>query len=176
MLLNEYLESNDLFGTINSINPYAFINDNSNDSLAFSFGERTMSNNVLKLNVVKISELIIEKFGDKWDSLIGITIADFKLGAINNTVSESTTNTETDDTSSNSNLNKITGFNDAELITDTGTSSEDVKTGTGLSKTVNSSYQLDLKSLFNNLKMLDRTNIITTVQNDVANYLSIYIY
>lgn len=176
MLLSEYLENNDLFGTINSINPYAFINDNSNIGLAFSFGDRPVSNNVLNLDVVTISELIIERFGDKWDSLIDTAITDFKLGAVNTVVDESTTTKQTDNTGTIDNLNKITGINDTELITDTGTTTEDIKSETGTSTTVNSNYQLNLKSLFNNLKMLDKTNIINTVQNDVTNYLTIYIY
>ena len=176
MLFSEYLENNDLFGTINSINPYAFINGNSNIGLAFSFGERTMSNNVLNLDVVTISELIIERFGDKWDSLIDTAITDFKLGSDNTVVTDSVTTSQTDNTGSVENLNKISGFNDAELITDTGTSTDDVKSETGTKTTVNSNYQLNLKSLFNNLKMLDKTNIINTVQNDVTNYLTIYIY
>lgn len=176
MLLSEYLEINDLFGTINAINPYAFINENSNASLAFSFGERTMSNNVLNLDLQTISELIIERFGNKWDDLLDLTLTDFKLGSDNTLVSETTTQKQIDNTSSIENLNKITGFNDTELITDTGSSSDDVKSETGNVNTVNSNYQLNLKSLFNNLNMSDKTHIINVVQTDITNYITIYIY
>jgi len=176
MLFNEYLENNDLFGTINGINPYAFINDNSNVGLAFMFGDRTVSDNVTNLDIVTVSELIIERFGDKWNSLIDTAITDFKLGSVNTVVNESTTTKQTDSSGNTNNLNKITGFNDIELITDTGVTAEDAKSETGISTKVNSKYQLNLKSLFNNLKMIDKTNIIKTVQDDVTSYLTIYIY
>jgi len=176
MILSEYLEVNDLFGSIDSINPYAFINDNSNLSLSFSFGSRVMSNNVLNIDVEMLAELIIERFGDKWDTLLDSTFTDFNLASNNSNVNKVETVSEINNTGSIENLNKVTGYNDDSLLIDTGSNSTDVKNETGTKTVTNSDYQLNLKSLFDNLKMLDKTSIINTVQTDIVNYITIYIY
>jgi len=176
MLLNEYLETNDLMGSIQAINPYPFINSNSNVSLAFTFGDRTMSNNVLNLDVNILAELIIERFGDKWDSIVGFSIDDYKLGSDSVSVNETETNSNLNHVIDTDTVNKVSGFNTETLITDTGNTNTDTKTETELVTSKNSNYQLSLKSYFDNLKLLDKTNILNTVQTDITNYITIYIY
>jgi len=176
MLLSEYLKDNNLFEEINNVKEFTFINDNSNTSLSFMFGDRVMSNNVLSLDVVTISQLIVNRFGSKWDTLISSNMDDLNIGSDKTKVIKSTTDTTNNNTGTSESINKVSGYNEDVLITDTGVNNSDSKVVTGNIENENITYELNLKSMFDNLNLLDKTNILNTVQSDIVNYITIYIY
>ena len=176
MLLEEYLEENDLFGSIMAIEFLPFMNDDSNQHLSFNYGCRTMSNNALKVDVDMLASFIVDMFNDKWDSLWSSKLSSYELGSKNKIVTENVKNITTDSTGGNETTNKVSGFNTPDLVTDTGSDNTETKNVVGVEDSTTTNYQLNLKSLYDNLSLADKTNIIKTVQNDIANYITIHIY
>ena len=135
-----------------------------------------MSNNVLTVTVDELAQLIVDRFGDKWDNLLAVNISDYKLGADKNNISEVHTVSELDKTSTGSNTNQVTGYNSDSMIDD-GKTLNTNDDNESIDKTVTmSNYQLSLKSLFENLRLSDKTNIINTVQTDIINFITLNIY
>ena len=176
MKLSDYLSNNDLYVAISNVKSFPFITVNSNTSLSVKFGERIMNSNVSDLDVDLLASLLVETYGSKWDSLIGFNISELELGSASTVKNVTNENFQVDNTGSVDNVNKVSGFNDVELIDDTGSNSSDVKKEIGTKTTTDSKSQLNLKSLYENLILVDKTNIINTTQNDIIKYLTLNIY
>jgi len=176
MLLSEYLENNDLFGAIENIKPYGFITELSPIDLSFNYGQRTMSSSVVELTVESIAGMIVSRFGGKWDNLLSIDLSTIKLDGSDNEITLTTTSKNGTKNDNTTTINKISGYNDDELIVENG-NDVDLDVVTEDNEIRNSSkYKQNLKSLFDNLSLVDKTNIITTVQRDISNFITLSIY
>ena len=90
---------------------------------------------------------------------------------IKGTVSEKGTGNTQSDTE-----NKIAAFNSDTLVTDGGTSNTSDNTTNKDTARESTDETFNLKSLLENLPLVERTNIINIVLKDVSNYLTVSIY
>jgi len=176
MLFSEYLESNDLFEAIGSVKSFAFISSYSNESLSYAYGERTLSSKIESMEIATVANLIVSRFGDKWDKILNLVSDDFKIGSTENSIIQTEITKQKDTTGASTQINTVSGYNSDSLIDDSGTNSNNTngETTTGTEKTNN--YKTSNKALFDNLNYIDKTNIIAVVQKDIANYLTLNIY
>lgn len=181
MMLDEWLNQNDIFGAIIAKTPNkTFLQYMSAEEFTYycrlNWGDRTMFSKMESADIDGISTQILATFEDKWDSLFDFTQLDFNLGAsvTHKTGEKYSGNTERDTVTGQN--NKVSAFNSDALITDTGSDT------TG-SETTKEDYvkdftddTFDIQTAVNNLPLIQKTNIINTVVHDVVNYLTLSIY
>ena len=178
--LNEFLNQGNLWSRVLSLAPDTVKNIATADKLKvssiFKHGNKTVFDKALLLSDDELASDIILTYGDKWDSLItaeldklDITMADGRM------VKEVTTHTFTK-TGSVDNENKVSAFNSDVLVTSDGTHSGSTDTDDGTkTRTLNDGVG-GLNSLLNNLSLLQQTNIINVVVNDVVNHITLSVY
>ena len=178
--LNEFLNQGDLWSRVLSLAPDTVKNIATADKLKvnslFKHGNKTVFDKALLLSDDELASDIVLTHGDKWNSLItaelsklDITMADGRM------VKEVTTHTFTK-TGSVDNENKVSAFNSDVLVTSDGTHSRNTDTDDGTkTRTLNDGVG-GLNSLLNNLSLLQQTNIINVVVNDVVNHITLSVY
>jgi len=121
-----------------------------------------------------LSELIEFQFNDKWDELIALQIPSLDSGTLEKITNNKTINVDGVKTSDTT--NKVSAYNDDELIVDSGNSVNDTDAVDTVESgdTVRTTYTL--QDVINNLSLSQKTNIITVVLNDIANYITHNIY
>ena len=178
--LNEFLNQGNLWSRVLSLAPDTVKNIATADKLKvnslFKHGNKTVFDKALLLSDDELASDIILTYGDKWNSLItaelsnlDITMADGRM------VKEVITHTNTK-TGSVDNENKVSAFNSDVLVTSDGTHSSNTDTDDGTkTRTLNDGVG-GLNSLLNNLSLLQQTNIINVVVNDVVNHITLSVY
>jgi len=113
-------------------------------------------------------------FNDKWDELIALQIPSLDSGTLEKITNNKTINVDGVKTSDTT--NKVSAYNDDELIVDSGNSVNDTDAVDTVESgdTVRTTYTL--QDVINNLSLSQKTNIITVVLNDIANYITHNIY
>ena len=178
--LNEFLNQGNLWSRVLSLATDTVKNIATADKLKvnslFKHGNKTVFDKALLLSDDELASDIILTYGDKWNSLItaelsnlDITMADGRM------VKEVITHTNTK-TGSVDNENKVSAFNSDVLVTSDGTHSSNTDTDDGTkTRTLNDGVG-GLNSLLNNLSLLQQTNIINVVVNDVVNHITLSVY
>ena len=179
--LKQYLGTQNIFEIIKSLYTLPFIEgkgktEDLNNMLLINYGQRGLFSGFKDITVANSAKYIITIYADKWDKLIisaaGITnLAANNSRKIKGTVSEmgkGNTKSETE--------NKVSAFNSDTLVTDGGASSTSDNTTTRDTDRESTDETFNLKSLFDNLPLVERTNIINIVLKDVSNYLTVSIY
>lgn len=181
MTLKEYLGTDNIFDMIKALYSFTFLEpagatDDLNAMLKINYGQRGLFSGFKDITVNDSAKYLIKIYADKWDKLIisaaGITnLAANSSRKIKGTVSEMGTGNTQSDTE-----NKVSAFNSDTLVTDGGTSSTSDNTTTRDTDRESTDETFNLKSLFDNLPLVERTNIINIVLKDVSNYLTVSIY
>lgn len=178
--LNDFLNQGDLWSRVLSLAPDTVKNIATADKLKvnslFKYGNRTIYDMALLLSDEELASDIVLAYGDKWDKLItaeldslDITIADGRM--VKEVITHSNTKTGSVD-----NENKVSAFNSDVLVTSDGTHSGSTDTDDGTkTRTLNDGVG-GLNSLLNNLSLLQQTNIINVVVNDVVNHITLSVY
>ena len=178
--LRGYLTGGSIFTAIQTIKNFPFFVGNDAADLDYmlmlNYGQRLVFSAFIDVPVNTVAKHIVKLYGDKWDKLIisaaGITnLAANNSRKIKGTVSEmgkGNTQSKTE--------NKVSAFNSDTLVTDGGTSSTSDNATTRDTDRESTDETFNLKSLFDNLPLVERTNIINIVLKDVSNYLTVSIY
>lgn len=179
--LKQYLGTQNIFEIIKSLYSFPFLEgegktEDLNNMLLINYGQRGLFSGFKDITVVNSAKYIITIYADKWDKLIisaaGITnLAANNSRKIKGTVSEMGTGNTQSETE-----NKVSAFNSDTLVTDGGTSSTSDNTTTRDTDRESTDETFNLKSLLDNLPLVERTNIINIVLKDVSNYLTVSIY
>lgn len=178
--LFEYLTQNDIWDRIHALSPAPFIEENTPEILqmmtGLHYGDRIIFAKILKLDLDQVAKAIISVCADKWKNLVELNASDINLGA-NNTrkLKEVTTNKEKR-TNERDDINKVSAFNTDDLINNDGsnTTGKDDLDGERI-RTLTDDY-INLNTLFSNLSLVEKTNIINIAIRDVAKFLTLDIY
>lgn len=176
--LDEFLIADGVFSRIQSLSPLPFFATipavELDQLLKIRFGERLVFEKFLKVSLETIALFIVSEYSNKWSNILATLSADFKNGS-ERFLSE---NTDNKVTSLGSNVleNKVSAFNSDELVidkSDSNTSSND----TDSIVTKNTTEKLtSYVTVYNNLSLTQKLNIINTVIYDVAKHLTLDIY
>lgn len=178
IILDEFLFNESLFDRIQSLSPFAFFDTvhplEMDELLKIKYGERLVFHKYLKVDLDTIALFIHSEFNNKWANIILTLESDIKNGS-ERVLSENIDNTVLN-SGSNVTENKVSAFNSDELVIDkadnnTSNSETDNKTVKTTSEKLTS-----FATVYNNLSMSQKLNIINTVISDVAKHLTLDIY
>ena len=178
MILDEFLFNESLFDRIQTLSPYPFFNTvdplKMDELLKVKYGERLVFHKYLKVDLDTIALFIVSEYQNKWNNILLTIDSDIKNGS-ERVLSENTDNTISN-TGNNVTENKVSAFNSDELVIDkadnnTSNSETDNKTVKTTSEKLTS-----FATVYNNLSMVQKLNIINTVISDVAKHLTLDIY
>lgn len=179
--LTKYLGTSNIFDIIKGIYSFPFLEPagqtvTMDQMLRVNYGSRAVFSGFIDITVDDVAKHLISIYKDKWDKAI-IAAANINNLAANSsrkikgTVSEMGTGNTQSDTE-----NKVAAFNSDTLVTDGGTSNTSDNTTTRDTDRESTDETFNLKSLLENLPLVERTNIINIVLKDVSNYLTVSIY
>lgn len=178
--LKGYLADTNIFDAIKSIESFPFLEGDSPDELnmmlKINYGQKIMFSGMADLTVNDAAKYIVKTYSDSWNKLLVALNSDFNIAANAIKVTSgkgSTSGTKTDDRNS---THKVAAFNSDELLPDSGDTENNVETSSNETQNDGKEENLSLKSLFDNLPLIERTNIINIVLKDVSNYLTISVY
>lgn len=175
--LREFLQNEDLFTVITDIEPFPFMVGNEsvlNLMLVTNYGDKVVFKGFIDVGIHSLANMLVLNFQKTWENYV-------KFGSltdeINNKreVTETIINTE-DRTNSRTGINKVSGFNSATMVDDTG---EEV-TGTdelaGETTRTMTDSQIDGLKAFQLLNVTVKNSIIKSVLDDITGYLTLDIY
>ena len=142
--------------------------------LVFNYGERLLYQKLTAFSIVQISEMIVDQYGSKWDTLVEIDGLD-KLSTKARVVTETTTNNEKR-INARDDKNLISAYNDDALIVNDGSTSTGSDDLTGTETRTLKDETIDLKTAYNNLSLSDKNSILNTVMKDVVGFLTLSSY
>ena len=178
--LNEFLNQGDLWSRVLSLAPDTVKNIATADKLKvnslFKYGNRTIYDMALLLSDEELASDIVLAYGDKWESLVAAELDKLDITMLDGRmVTEKVIHTNTK-TGSVDNENKVSAFNSDVLVTSDGTHSSNTDTDDGTKTRTLSDGNVGLNNLLNNLSLLQQTNIINVVVNDVVNHITLSVY
>lgn len=178
--LRSYLTGGSIFTAIQTIEDFPFFVDNTpadlDIMLSLTHGRKTMFSTFLDVDINDAAKFIVKTSGDKWNKLIAFNSLDISLGADSSHKikgNEKQTGNKNDVSITE---NKVSAFNSDVLITDTGNSNTLEETTDKEIIRDSTDDKISFKSAYENLSLADKTNIISTVLKDVANYLTVSVY
>lgn len=181
--LGNFLDTGDLWGSIQAVKDYAFFADfppqRLNDFTNLAFGNRTLFskfNTETGLDTEAAAQFIVMQYDKKWLGLIAINAIDFDLAAAE-TERKTETSNETENTGRETEtLNKVSAFNSEDLVTDGGTTSTETGDRDKEGQKITTSGKQSLTAAWGNLTMTEKTGIVGTITGDVACFLSLETY
>lgn len=178
--LRTYLAGGSIFTAIQTVENFPFFVDNTptdlDSMLKLTHGNKTMFTSFIDTPVNDVAKFIVKTYGDKWNGLITFNNSNINIGADS---SRKITGNETQVGNRNTNTdveNKVSAFNSDVLITDTGTTTKEDENTDKVINRDSTDEKISFKSAYDNLSLVEKTNIISTVLKDVATYLTISVY
>lgn len=178
MNLRQFLKPISLWGSINSIESFPFIQDPTNLDLlqVINYGDREVFKGFIDLTDIELAEMLILHFSDKWNYVIDANIGDIDLTSDTTKRTKIISTKEELISGSENTDNKVSGYNSQDLIIDNGNERIRVEDVTGDSTSEKIETSNNLKSLFKNLPLVEQSNIINIVMLDVSKFLTISLY
>lgn len=178
MTLRQLLKQFSLWDSINSIESFSFIQDPIKLDLqqVINYGDRQVFKGFLDLTEVELAEMIVLNFKDKWNYIIAANIGDIDLTSDTTKRTKIISTKEGKISGSENTVNKVSGYNSEDLIIDNGNELVKVEDTTGGTSSEKIESSSNLKSLFNNLPLVEQSNIINIVLLDVSKFLTVSIY
>ena len=178
MKLNEYLTGNLiellLASGVTFIEPEKV--NTMNNLLLVKYGERVLYSKFELLTLQEISDMIALIHNQHWQDLIAL-----KASEVNPFYTSTDTLTETitetgNTTNTSEKLNKVSAYNDDELIVNDGDSSNQNENKQGETVRTLTNNKMDINNAYNNLSLSAKNNIIELVLKDIADFLTLTIY
>ena len=178
--LKTWLAGGSIFTAIQTANNFPFFVGNDADDLDYmltlNYGQRLMFSAFINVTVNTVAKHIVKLYGDKWNGLISFNESGYNIGAsssVKTTGKQKTTGVKND----NSDVtNKVSAFNSDELLVDTGSNTTGNENTTQDVDRDSLVETFNIQTAFNNLSLAEKTNIISVVLKDVANYLTVPAY
>lgn len=179
MLLTDKLKEGRLLVAVGAVEPFPFLIGNEDVLemlLDTRHGDRQLFSKMENKTIEEIADMIALFYKKKWLELVKISEIDIEAGTGDiRTITEKIDNEEKR-TNENELLQKVSAFNDDDLVTDTGsngTGKDDLK---GKVDRVLTDTQINLSNAYNNLSLIEKNNIIDRVLTDVAHLITLSIY
>ena len=178
--LKTWLAGGSIFTAIQTAENFPFFADNTpaelDQMLSLTYGQRLVTSAFNNFDINVAGKFIAKLYGEKWAALIEFNMSPPDLGAKSITKTTGNQNTVGTKNDVSTSENKVSAFNSDALITDTGARNElDENVIQDITR-VSSVSVIDWQTAFNNLSLAERTNIISVVLKDVANYLTVSVY
>lgn len=178
--LSEYQSIGSIWGGILALEPFPFADTTPaaqlDAMLGLDYGDRTMFSKMVALPIATVSANIVALYKDSWLKLIEIQAMDLDVTSGATRKQTETINKTEVRNSSTDNVNKVSAFNSDDLINNDGNNSTGLDDLAGDTTRVLTDAQISLANAFNNLSLLDKSNILRTVNKDVASYLTLDVY
>lgn len=178
MTLRQLLKQFSLWGSIKIVEDFPFIQDPIKLDLlqVINYGDRQVFKGFIDLTEVELAEMIVLHFSGKWERIANINIGDIDLTSDTTKITKIISTNEELKNGSENTANRVSGYNSEDLILDNDNELVKVEdtTGGAMSEKIESSS--NLKSLFNNLPLVEQYNIINIVLLDVSKFLTISLY
>mgnify|MGYP003675367509 CR=1 FL=1 len=180
--LREYLSTGSLWTEINNIWNFDFINDGmrSPEQLDLltkvNYGERFLIEDFENISIPDIAYIISSTFNEKWRNLIETELDKINLKSSNQTVTISSNNSTSDKTNVTDNINKVTAYNESDLINDSGSSNEVIDNEIVVNNKNSNIGNENIQNLIINLNDYQKANILNVAIKDVAQFLTLSIY
>ena len=178
--LNEYLNQGNLWGSILSLAPEPIKSIATADRLKsnslFMYGSRLMFDRVYLLSDDDLASSILLTYQDKWLSLISAELNSLDLTMDSGRKVTETIIHDVIKTGSVDHENKVSAFNSDTLVVSDGTHDGSTDTDNGTKTRTLSDGNISLNNLLNNLSLIQQTNIINVVTNDVISHITLTVY
>ena len=178
--LKTWLAGGSIFTAIKSTKNFPFFADTTpaelDQMLKLTYGQRLVTSAFNNFDINVAGKFISKLYGEKWSALIKFNMSPPDLGAKSITRTRGNQNTVGTKNDVSTSENKVSAFNSDALITDTGARNEIDENITQDIKRDSSVSVIDWQTAYNNLPLSERTNIISVVLKDVANYLTVSVY
>lgn len=178
--LGQYMQSGSIWGGIQALEPFPFLVTTPPAKmdilLELGYGEQWMFHKLGAKPVSDVCATIVALYKDQWLRLIEVQALDIDIGSGLSKKQTETISKKEVRNNSRDDVNKVSAFNSDELINNDGSVStglDDLKGDT--TRTLTDS-QISLVEAFNNLNLLGKSNILNTVNKDVASFLTLDIY
>lgn len=169
-----------LFGEINKIEPYPFINENGSDFLDLmlftQYGDRQLFKSITPLTIPQIAKFLVMAYGDRWQGLVDMAVLNLDLGASEVVRSEEFIVTDETRNNTQNRVNKVSAYNSPDLIINDGDENTGVDDLKGAQTKVFDSSTHSINTAYNNLLTLEKTAIINVVLRDITEYTTLSIY
>lgn len=178
--LSDFLQSGSIFSAINDIEPLPFItNDDGalmDRMLSLNYGDRIVYDKMIVLSMPQIAEMVLTVNREMWLSLIGVDLTQFDLSTKQNRkVTETIVNSEVK-TNTRDDLNKVSAFDTDELMVNDGMTTNATDNTNGDTVRTLTDSTGDLFTLYKNLSLSSKNNIINIVLKDVSDFITLSIY
>lgn len=174
MKIKEYFNGKDVWGKIKTKGTFEWIDPTYETLFLIKFGQRDLFSSIKDLDDEALSDLIVNTYKKKWDRLFELNITNFLASdSVVNTTEQITDNTWVD---AASNTNKVSAFNDAELVTD---DKQEQDSNRNLSGTVITTYTTDSIKLSDgliNLGILEQLEVKEMAMKDVIDLIALDVY
>lgn len=178
MKLSEKLKGVSLFTELWKLTPIpALVNYGTLDALLVNeYGDRTMFYKMVDTPIEDIAQMLMEVYGSRWLMLQDISEIDLEVGAGTVRKLKEKVDNREDRNTNYKGVNKVSGFNSDELVTDTGNDHDTTDGFIGdLDRDLTESI-VSAENAYNRLSLADKHNIIKQVLKNVADLLTISIY
>ena len=175
--IRQYLNYKNIWVEINDLIPFPFITPETNTLFIIEYGSLPVYSGVCDLTAKELAKVLVNLYSEKW-----LTLLDLSDEVFNNlSATRKIKTTENIETAENrqetrADIDKVSAYNDVNLITDSGKDSESSGETTGERERLTETIESDLTKAFERLPMLEKLNIIDVAMKDVANFLKIAIY
>ena len=178
--LKTWLAGGSIFTAIQTAENFPFFADNTpaelDQMLSLTYGQRLVTSAFNNFDINLAGKFIAKLYGEKWNALIDFNNAPPDIAAKSVTKTTGNQNTTGSKNDVSETENKVSAFNSDTLITDTGSHNEVAGTSSQDITRDSSVSVIDWQTLYNNLSLAERTNIISVVLKDVASYLTVSVY
>lgn len=177
MKLSEYIEANGLWEGILDAADLDFISYSLLDlETKIKYSGREVFPVFDDVSSSDFSNVVEALFASKWRLLISVELGAEDLFS-EYSLAKNSTNNETGTTEvDGENANNTAAYNSQTLIKDSSTTNQTTTNETSNVIGDSLEYKKSIKQLFDNLKLVDRVNIIEIMIDDVVNYLTLNIY
>lgn len=174
-LLSNRFENVNIFDLIGSVKAFPFLSDNETlrIMLNLEYGSRVVANQFMNISNEDLAKYLVLKFGDSWMKLID---PDFDLLANNVQVIDEKGNHQQSSKSESDVINKISAYNEVDLITDSGTGDKGFNELTGSNDKLTKIYYQNLNNYWTNLDELGKINVYKVVCYNIVTAITLSIY
>lgn len=177
--ISDLFNQKDVWGLITSKGGFNFLEPSElmNQKTIFKYGNLPLNTTVRdNLDVEILTDILVSEFSERWLTLAEIQFDSLDLTAKELAFSKKDSNRNSNTSSNDSSENKVSGYNEDTLITETGVDNTRSGNESGEStENVNSGIR-GFNFLYENLKYQQKVNILNTVIKDVVQQLTLKIY
>lgn len=176
--LREWLGNDSIWGAIKSGQNFPFIGDATELDLmqVINYGSRNMFTGFNGISVTVAAGQIIKLYSDKWNKLYSFQNKIDNIGVTSSRTIGDNTTVNTHKLGDGETINTTAAYNSDEMVKDSGVDFNNQETITEDTQKDSTDETFSIQAAFQNLPLVEKTNIINIVIKDVASYLTTSIY